>query len=234
MYLERRHRDEGFTLIELLMTIAILSIISVALVGVLLAYLRNANQTNTRLNESSDQQFISAFWQQDVSSVGIHSAPTSGGAINTTSSIWLTGDAAPSGVPGACASPSTPAGSSGSPTTVIGFAWNDYQTADATDGTKTWTTATINAAVYFTIPVTNANGTSQVQLWRTRCNGSTSQTNILARYLTATPVATCSTTCESATLPATVSLPITVQDRSLADQTGTGYTSTLTAERRQG
>lgn len=232
MSVKRRRSEDGFTLIELILTLSIISIIAVALVGVLIGYLRNANQTNTRLNESSDQQFISAYWQQDVSSAGIYGVPTNG-TITTTPSIWTTG-AAPSGVPSACASPSAPSGTSGTPTPVIGFAWNDYQSASSTDGDTTWTTATVNAATYFTMPSVNANGTTQLQLWRTRCTGSTSTTIILARYLTSAPIPTCSTSCTAATLPANVSLQFTVQDLSLAVPSSTGYTTTLTAERRQG
>jgi len=216
-------RDDGLTLIELVITISIMGIIGVVLIGVLFEYVQNANQTSTRLAESPDQQFISTYLQQDVSSTGLRGTPTSTGSIPSQASIWLSGSG-PSGVPGGC---------SGIANQVIGFAWTDYLNASTTDGTATWTAST-SAAVYSTRTATNSNGTTQYQLWRTSCVGSSVKTTQLARYLTAVPTITCSSTCTSATLPATVSMTITVQDLGSPVHTSTGYTTTMTAERRQG
>ncbi|BBH16120.1 hypothetical protein Back2_04070 [Nocardioides baekrokdamisoli] len=221
MLTRRGADDEGFTLIELLMTIAILGIIIVAIVGTLFAYLRNANETRARMSESTDQQFVSAYWQQDVSSLGTHGTP-SGGSVSygTGGSVWKPGDTVPSGVPSGCTSIAN---------MVVGFAWNDYKSASTTDSTATWTT-TNNASVYFTV----TSGV-QTELWRTRCNGSTVQTNILAHYLTQVPTVACSpATCNTQTPPATVSITLVVRNLSEAVHNSTGYTTTLTAERRQG
>lgn len=218
--LTRRARDEGFTLVELMITITIISVIAFPLMGMMFQYLRNANETNARLTESSDPQFVSAFWQQDVSSLGTHGA-VSGGTIpnGTSGSVWLSGNPVPTGVPSGCSAIAN---------MVVGFAWNDYQTASSTDGTATWTAAN-NASVYFT-----DTNKGQTRLWRTRCNGATVQTNILAHYLTQTPTVVCSSTCNAATPPSTVSITLNVHDLSQAEHASTALVTTLTAARRQG
>lgn len=209
----------------MVITVAIIGVIVVALTGVVIGYLKVSNQTNTRLKESNDQQFISAYWQQDVSSLGMHTAPA-GGSIPSTQGVYV-------GSASGCA----PA--SGTP--IVMFTWNDYQNAPTADANAAWTSASQNYATYYTKSVTNPNGTTQKQLWRKRCGGVASD-NILARYLTADPTVACydntgaSASCTGASpFPATVSMSISVQDRSLAVPNSTGYSNlVLTAQRRQG
>jgi prepilin-type N-terminal cleavage/methylation domain-containing protein len=67
-------RDDGFTLIEMLVAIVIIALIMVLLAEVILGYLRNTDVTTARLAESHDQQIAAAYWQQDVSSVGVRSS----------------------------------------------------------------------------------------------------------------------------------------------------------------
>lgn len=221
----RKWSEDGFTLIELVVTVAILGFVVIALTGVVFGYLRTSDETSTRLNESTDQQFISAYWQQDVSSLGSHGAPA-GGTVPSSQGVYV-------GSASGCA----PA--SGNP--IIMFSWNDYQTASSTDATLAWTGATQNYSTYYTKSVTNANGTTQKQLWRKRCGGVSSD-NVIARYLTADPTTACfdssgaTADCTGTSpFPATVTMTISVQDRSQAVHNSTGYSNlTITAERRQG
>lgn len=223
--LTRSREEDGFTLIELVMTVAIVGIVVTALVGVVFGYLRVSNETNTRLNESTDQQFVSAYWQQDVSSLGVRTVPTNGD-VPGSQSVWI------GSAPGC-----TPA--SGSP--IVMFSWNDYKNAPTADPTTTWTNASPNEATYYTKTVSNPNGSIQTQLWRKRC-GDTTNDIVVARSLTGNPTVLCydasgghASCAASSPFPATVTLTLSVQDLSQAVHTSTGYTSlTLTGERRQG
>ncbi|WP_436698599.1 PulJ/GspJ family protein [Nocardioides sp. BYT-33-1] len=69
----RRDDDRGFTLIEVLTTVAILGVISSALVGIVISYLKHTVDTQSRMTESLELQFVTAYWQRDVSSVGVRS-----------------------------------------------------------------------------------------------------------------------------------------------------------------
>lgn len=227
--------DDGFTLIELVMTIAIMAIIMTALVGMVFLYMRTTNETNNKLTESTDQQFASAYWQQDVSSLGIHGVPVgAGNPVPTSQSVWIypTPSPASGSLPGACAAKAN---------AIAAFAWNDYQSVPSSNPSLAWS-GTLNAAVYYTKTVTNSNGTSQIQLWRLRC-GDQSTDTLLARYLDPSkpPFAGCyassgSTVGCSATspFPATITLTITVRNFRASEHTSTGYKTILTAERRQG
>jgi prepilin-type N-terminal cleavage/methylation domain-containing protein len=102
--------DGGFTLIELLVTIVILGVIALPLANVVIGYFLNSSTTTARLSESHDEQIAAAYWQQDVSSIGVRGAfdPISGTfplqqSVNTTMPCAL------------------PAG-----TVVVTLAWNQY------------------------------------------------------------------------------------------------------------
>lgn len=228
--LSRRGRgDDGFTLIELVVTIAIVGVVVVSAAGILIQYLKVSGTTQTRLSESTDEQFVSAYWQQDVSSLGSHGFTPNAGAGNqlpVQQSVWTTGPA-PSGVPSGCTT-----GLPGS--VVIGFTWNDYP--GTTDPNSTWT-PTVNAAVY----VAQQVGV-QWQLTRVRCTGVSSVRSVVVahRLTAAPPTPTClnatggSLACTSTSpLPSTVAITLNVKDLSSGTST-TGYSATLTAERRQG
>ncbi len=89
--------DNGFTLIEMVMTVAIMGIISATLFGVMFQYLKTTGDTGARLNESTDQQFISTYWQNDVSSLGRRSLALATATFSTDQSVFV-GPGGPGGV----------------------------------------------------------------------------------------------------------------------------------------
>jgi len=81
----RGRADDGFTLVELVLAILIIGVITVPLSNAVIAYLHNADATTARLLESHDAQIASAYWAQDVASIGIRNT-TSPYALNQ--SVW--------------------------------------------------------------------------------------------------------------------------------------------------
>lgn len=205
--------DAGFTLIELVMAVSILGIIAVALTGVVLSYLRHTVDTEARLTESHDVQFAAAYWQRDVSSIGVRSATYDepSHSFPLVASVGLA----------RCAD--TPADA----TPVVTLGWSEYSSLDSSaPPTKVKVT-------YATRAVGDA-----YELLRIRC-GSQPSTVQVADTLLAAPTVACrdssgaTTACDGAgsAVPARVELRLEVHDSS-----GRGlptYTATLAGERRQ-
>lgn len=205
-------RDDGFTLIEMVITVAILGIISVALCGVMFQYLKSTADTGARLNESTDEQFISTYWQNDVSSLGRRSFSSSTNTFVSDPSVFLGPAAA-----GECGS--------GIGSRVVGFRWNEFET-DPT-APDPWAT-TAQAVAYVTVP----NG-PRLLLQRIRCHGATTEQPLtVAHNLDGPPLITCDTSCTAATPPNRVSMEFTVRDAK--HQNSPGYVTTVSADRRQG
>ncbi|MBA2952733.1 prepilin-type N-terminal cleavage/methylation domain-containing protein [Nocardioides sp. CGMCC 1.13656] len=205
-------RDDGFTLIEMVITVAILGIVSVALCGVMFSYLTSTTETSARLNESTDEQFISTYWQNDVSSLGRRYFSSSTNTFGVDQSVFV-GAAGPGGCGGSVGS------------VVVAFGWNDFET-DPT-APDPWST-TAQGVAYVTVP----NG-SRFNLQRVRCRGAVVGAPLtVAHNLTGTPSISCDTTCTAATPPNRVSMTFTVKDAKAAGSPG--YTTTVSADRRQG
>ena len=210
--LRRTRADDGFTLIELVLSVAILGIISAALCGVVLQYLKTTTDTSARLNESTDQQFISTYWQNDVSSLGRQTLSASS-ALTPDQSVFVN-----SAGPASCG---TSVG-----TVVVAFAWNEFN-VNALNPANAWDTRPHEVA-YVTVPAG-----SRLLLKRVRCrNGAASQPQTVAHNLTTSPTIDCDTTCGAATPPNRVSMTFTVKDATNANSQG--YTTTVSADRRQG
>lgn len=210
----RLRADDGFTLVEMIMTVSIMGIVSVALTGIVLSYLRNTVDTEARLTESHDVQFAAAYWQRDVASIGVRSATYD--PSDTVHSFPLLQSV---GLP-ACA---LPAGA----TAVVTLGWSEYSSLSSTDPptlVKVTYAARPAGAVY--------------QLLRVRCLSQPS-TEQLADSLTVVPTVTClgasgatiSCTGAGAGVPAVVRLALTVHDSS--GHIVTPYQATLSGERRQ-
>jgi hypothetical protein len=176
-------------------------------------YLKTTTDTSARLNESTDQQFVSTYWQNDVSSLGRRSLAVATATFSTDPSVFV----GPGG-PGGCGS------AVGS--VVVSFAWNEFDVGTAPPADP-WSSKPQQVA-YVTVP-----NSSRFLLQRVRCsNGVTKPATTVAHNLTAAPVISCDTTCGATTLPNRVSMTFTVKDA--AAPTSQGYTTTVSADRRQG
>ena len=205
--------DDGFTLIELVMSVAILGIVSAALLGIVFQYAKTTSDTSARLNESTDQQFISTYWQNDVSSLGRRSLALASATFSTDQSVFV-GSAGPGGCGSAVGS------------VAVAFAWNEFDVGVAAPGDP-WGSNPQQVA-YVTVP----NG-SRLLLQRVRCKNGVAGTPLtVAHNLNAAPTISCDASCGSTTLPNRVSMRFTVKDAKNA--ASPGYTTTVSADRRQG
>lgn len=206
--LVRRLSDAaGFTLIELIITISVMSIIMVALTGVLIAYFQNSKATAARLGESAAVEFVAAYWQRDVSSIGVRSTAydASTHTFPQQNSVNVT----------------LPAGCTVAPgTKLITLAWNEYSASSPSSPTLDTVTYYVNGAT----------------LTRVRCSGGTvTSTNVLSSHISGTPTVACDGgTCSGLSSPPNVvTLSLTVLDTT-NDSTGAHpYSVVLTGERRQ-
>ncbi len=206
--------DGGFTLVELIIAVLIIGVITVPLGDVVIGFLRNSDATTTRLLESHDVQITSAYWAQDVASVGVRSAkspyPLSQSvetAVPDTSSLFPCGTA--------------------KTTPLVTLAWDDSITPDDT---------TLVRVAYVVQAVSG-----QRELHRLRCQGSAKVLSdvTLARSLdpSTPPAVACfdlanrKAACNAAPLvPQAATLKLTLRDPQSLDEP---YSVVLTGQRRQ-
>jgi prepilin-type N-terminal cleavage/methylation domain-containing protein len=213
-----RRGADGFTLVELLIAIVILGIITVPLSNVVIGYFRNTDATTARLIESHDAQISSAYWAQDVASIGTRST-TSPFALNQSVE---TGVAYNAGL--------YQCGAAGTPSAIVRLAWDD--------SSGPGTTATLVRVAYV---VRAAPGQTQLtELHRLRCQGSAAVVSDVtlahdldpSTPLTVACLGTSGVNCAAAgpDVPKSVTLTLTIKDpKSL----GAAYVVKLTGQRRQ-
>ncbi|MGV8848146.1 MAG: PulJ/GspJ family protein [Propionibacteriaceae bacterium] len=204
-----RRGADGFTLVELLVAIVILGIISVPLGNVLIGYFRNTDATTARLIESHDAQISSAYWAQDVASIGTRST-TPPNPLNQ--SVW-TGASSPYLCPTAG-------------TRIVSLAWDDFTSA----GTRT-----VIQVVYV---VQTVSGHTELHRVRCQGTAAVVSDVTLAHDLdpSTPPTVACPGTsvvnCAGAgsDVPRSVTLTLTIKD---PKNLGAAYVVRLTGQRRQ-
>jgi prepilin-type N-terminal cleavage/methylation domain-containing protein len=207
-------RDDGFTLVELMIVMILLGIITLPLGNAVLAFVRNTDATTARLGESHDAQISSAYFAQDIASIGTHDWSAYPYPLKQSVETGVAYD----GSDGS----KYPCGSAGTPNALVRMAWDDFA------GPSSPPTSVVVS--YFVKTV----GAEQ-QLHRIRCVGSTTPTSdlVMVHHLDASgPTITCSTVCtgSGAAVPQYVTLVLRVRDPSAANAL---YTVTLTGQRRQ-
>lgn len=206
-----RHDEAGFTLVEMIATVSIMGLIGAGIVGVVISYLRFTVDTQSRMTESQDIQFVTAYWQRDVASIGVRGYDDDTTDKDARFPLQKSVNLAACGVP------------SGGGVPVITLAWSEYTSKDSE------ATPDLVKVTYFS----RLAGT-RYELIRVRCGSQPTQI-VVADNLTAAPVPVCTgggvTDCDSSGVPTVITLPISVLD---SEGNGTvAYSATLTGERRQ-
>ena len=202
--------DDGFTLVELLLAIIIIGVITVPLASVVIGYLKNTDATTARLLASHDVQITSAYWAQDVASIGTRSTTDIlSQSVTLGSDAWTDSNAFLCG-----ADQKQP---------IVRLAWDDF-TVDPTTNVSTKTPIQVTYLVQ-----------ASTELHRLRCEGSATVASdvTLAHSLSSTlPTVSCLPTTTPACVPApkTVTLTLTLTDP--GSKTGV-YSVPFTGQRRQ-
>jgi prepilin-type N-terminal cleavage/methylation domain-containing protein len=204
-----RRGADGFTLVELLVAIGLLGIISLPLTNVVIGYLRNTDATTARLVESHDAQISSAYWAQDVASIGTRST-TAPYPLNQ--SVWA----------GASSLYVCPAAG----TRIVTLAWDDFTSA----GTRT-----VIQVVYV---VQTVSGQTELHRVRCQGSAAVVTDVTLAHDLdpSTPPTVAClgtsggSCAAAGADVPKSVTLTLTIRN---PKNLGAAYVVTLTGQRRQ-
>jgi prepilin-type N-terminal cleavage/methylation domain-containing protein len=208
-----RRGDAGFTLVELLVAIAILGIITVPISNVVIGMLRNTSDTSDRLALSHDAQISAAYLGADVAAVGIRDysvAPTLGSPLLFEKSVQLGAVYNADG---------KTCGTSATPKSVVRLLSDDWDTSVSP--------ATVRTAIvgYYLTPT----GTVR-ELHRIKCVGSSPPSDVVvAHYVDPGSIsATCSSSCESTTVPQQITLSFTSTKGAAS-----AYPITLIGQRRQ-
>ncbi|MFD0804904.1 type II secretion system protein [Nocardioides caeni] len=204
----RAQRDAGFTLMELVVTVAIIGVVTTVLSGVVIAFLKNTADTQARLTESHDVQLAAAYWQRDVSSIGVRSTTPDPATGNYPLAQWAS-DTACGNLP-----------SGYSPD--ITLSWGEYTSRTSSDPPAqikiTYATKLVSGSTY--------------EMVRVRCGTAASVVSV-ANNLAGRPQVRCDggNCVPSATAPRIITMRLQVHDA--GERHSGDYTATLTGERRQ-
>ncbi len=199
--------DRGLTLIELLAVIAILGIIVAPLSAALISYFQHTDETTERLSLSHDVQISSAYFAQDVQSMGKRDWDTDG--FPFVQSVY-----AGAGSPYPC-------GPAGTPAPVVQLVWDDPATGK---NGKVWRVS------YYLKSV----GGGLSELHRIICPGTSTTASdvVMAHNVDSAkpPALNCSGGCFGGTPPMTVTLVLHLRPKN--STVNDPLTVTLTGQRR--
>ncbi|HZX04957.1 prepilin-type N-terminal cleavage/methylation domain-containing protein [Kribbella sp.] len=212
MLTRRTRTDAGFTLVELLVAVAILAVITVPLANVVIGAFHNTTDTSDRLELSHDAQISSSYFARDVAGVGLRDwAAVNANAVPFKQSVQLNASYDAGGY--TCGSSTT----STAVLRLLSDAWQGVPQADPTT----------DVVAYYLLP---AGAVSE--LHRIKCIGpaTTPASDVVLAHNVkpGSLTVTCSSTCESTAVPATISLTFQVTKGSAGD-----YPITLNGQRRQ-
>jgi prepilin-type N-terminal cleavage/methylation domain-containing protein len=175
--------DRGLTLIEVLVAVTILSIIIVPLSDAMIGFVRNTDATTRRMIETHDLQIATAYFAQDIQSLGVRdwSSPT----FALQQSID---------------NPSYPC--TGAGTSVISLAWDDLASVSAPP-----------TVVRVSYVVRDVGGEHQLRRLLCRGSATVESDIVVVHNLVGSPARACTspTTCTSASVPQRVTLTVTVK-----------------------
>jgi prepilin-type N-terminal cleavage/methylation domain-containing protein len=206
----RRRSDNGFTLIELLVAVVIIGIISIPLGNTMIGIIRNTDATQQRMALSHDAQISTAYFAQDVATLGTRDSTAPGSPMKPSVQLNVAYNAGPT------------CGSAGTPAAVVRFLADDYDTSVSPPALRT--------AVVAYIVVTS--GTER-QLHRLKCLGSSTPASdvVLAHNLDSSgPSVSCDqpVVCDGTPVPNKVTLTFSV-----IASASTPYQIVLNGQRRQ-
>ncbi len=200
--------EGGVTLTEILVAVVVLGIIIFPLANAVIGFIRLTDQASGQLKESHDAQLATAYFAQDVESLGTRDWTAYPYPLRPSVEL---GAPATGGL--------YPCGPAGLPAAVIRMAWDD---PDTVSGTR------VIRVAYVVMTVG-----AQRQLHRIVCAGPGPPVSevVLAHDLdTVAPAVTCSTPCTGPGVPATIRLTLTIRDPT---NSSAAYTVDLRGQRSQ-
>ena len=205
-------REQGFTLVEVLITMALMGVVSLALADLVINALHQMSATSDRLDMAQDAQLGSTYFSRDVAAVGLrdYGAVTADGMLPFQPSVQLSAAFTAGGI--TCGPV---------PDAVVRLLSDNWDTTVTPAVRRT-------AVVAYYVKV--SDGVSELR--RAQCVGPATSPSSDVRIATGVKsgslTVTCSSACDSAVLPADITLRFLLTKPSTGD-----YPVVLTGLRRQ-